>query len=106
MIIISPAKNLNIDEESYIRSETTKPIFKAKTSELLNILKGLKLKEFKDHFINKIIPIMPIKADLLMSKYKISKGKILGDKIKSIEEKWVENNFNISDQEVENILKN
>ena len=66
----------------------------------------LKLKEFKDHFINKIIPIMPIKADLLMSKYKISKGKILGDKIKSIEEKWVENNFNISDQEVENILKN
>ena len=66
----------------------------------------LKLKEFKDHFINKIIPIMPIKADLLMSKFKISKGKILGDKIKSIEEKWVENNFNISDQEVENILKN
>ena len=66
----------------------------------------LKLKEFKDHFIKKIIPIMPIKADLLMSKYKISKGKILGDKIKSIEEKWVENNFNISDQEVENILKN
>ena len=66
----------------------------------------LKLKEFKDHFINKIIPIMPIKADLLMSKYKISKGKILGDKIKSIEEKWIENNFNISDQEVENILKN
>ena len=66
----------------------------------------LKFKEFKDHFINKIIPIMPIKADLLMSKYKISKGKILGDKIKSIEEKWVENNFNISDQEVENILKN
>ena len=49
---------------------------------------------------------MPIKADLLMSKYKISKGKILGDKIKSIEEKWIENNFNISDQEVENILKN
>ena len=44
----------------------------------------LKLKEFKDHFINKIIPIMPIKADLLMYKYKISKGKILGDKIKSI----------------------
>ena len=66
----------------------------------------LKLKEFKDHFINKIIPIMPIKADPLISKYKISKGKILGDKIKSIEEKWVENNFNISDQEVENILKN
>ena len=48
MIIISPAKNLNIDEESYIRSETTEPIFKARTNKLLNILKGLKLKEFKE----------------------------------------------------------
>ena len=48
MIIISPAKNLNIDNESYIRSETTEPIFKARTNKLLNILKGLKLKEFKE----------------------------------------------------------
>ena len=48
MIIISPAKNLNIDEESYIRSETTEPIFKARTNKLLNILKSLKLKEFKE----------------------------------------------------------
>ena len=86
------------DLESEIQTITQQ--FKNRSSE------NEKLKEFKDHFINKIIPIMPIKADLLMSKYKISKGKILGDKIKSIEEKWVENNFNISDQEVENILKN
>ena len=27
---------------------TTEPIFKARTSKLLNILKGLKLKEFKE----------------------------------------------------------
>ena len=49
---------------------------------------------------------MPIGADILMRKYKIPEGKILGDKLKIIEKEWVNNNFKISDQEVENILKN
>ena len=44
---------------------------------------------------------MPIKADILIEKYKIPQGKILGDKIKLIEEEWVNNNFQISDQEIE-----
>ena len=64
-----------------------------------------KLVELKDHFISKITPIMPIKADLLISKFKISEGKTLGSKIKSIEEKWVNNDFRISDEEIENIVK-
>ena len=51
-------------------------------------------------------PIMPIKADNLMLKYKISEGKFLGDKLKMIEEEWVNNNFKISDQQVENIINN
>ena len=51
-------------------------------------------------------PIMPIKADNLMAKYKIFEGKILGDKLKMIEEEWVNNNFKISDQQVENIINN
>ena len=49
----------------------------------------------------KTIPTMPIKADILIEKYKIPQGKILGDKIKLIEEEWVNNNFQISDQEIE-----
>ena len=49
---------------------------------------------------------MPIKADNLMVKYKISEGKVLGDKLKMIEEEWVKNNFQISDQQVENIVNN
>ena len=32
---------------------------------------------------------MPVNANLLMNKYKISEGKLLGQKLKMIEEKWV-----------------
>ena len=59
-----------------------------------------------DYYKDKSIPIMPIGADILMSRYKIPEGKLLGDKLKIIEEEWVNNDFNISEQKVENILKN
>ena len=49
---------------------------------------------------------MPIDADLLMIKYKIPQGKMLGDKLKKIEEQWVNNNFVISSSEIETIVKN
>ena len=49
---------------------------------------------------------MPIGADVLMTKYKIPEGKLLGDKLKIIEREWVKNDFKISDQEVRNIIKN
>ena len=59
-----------------------------------------------DHYKNKPKPIMPIGADVLMTKYKIPEGKLLGDKLKIIEQKWVNNDFKISDQEVKNIIQN
>ena len=59
-----------------------------------------------DYYKNKLVPKMPIGADILMRKYKIPESKLLGDKLKIIEEEWVNNDFKISDQEVENILKN
>ena len=49
---------------------------------------------------------MPIKADLLMSRYNLSAGRSLGNKLKLIEKEWVENNFKITDQQVENIINN
>ena len=49
---------------------------------------------------------MPVSADLLMKKYEIPKGKQLGEKLKMIEKEWVNNNFKISTQEVDSILKN
>ena len=53
---------------------------------------------------NKLIPIMPIKAEVIMTKYRIPEGRHLGSKLKLIEEEWVNNNFHISEQQVENII--
>ena len=54
---------------------------------------------------DKVIPTMPVVANMLMAKYNIPEGKILGNKIKMIEEIWVSNNFNISEKQIQNIVK-
>ena len=41
-----------------------------------------------------------------MKEYKIPEGKQLGMKLKIIEEQWVNNNFEISDQQIKNIINN
>ncbi len=41
-----------------------------------------------------------------MTKFNIPEGKQLGLKLKLIEEEWVKNNFNISDEQVNNIIEN
>ena len=58
-----------------------------------------------DTYKAKEIPTLPIGADLLMSKFKISEGKNLGNKLKKIEETWVQNGFQISDKQVQQIVK-
>ena len=54
---------------------------------------------------DKIKPTMPVGANVLMSKYNIPEGKILGKKLKSIEELWVQNGFQISDKQIQKIIK-
>ena len=49
---------------------------------------------------------MPVSADFLMKKYKISEGRQLGEKLKIIEKEWVENNFQISDHQIDSIFNN
>tara|TARA_A100001015_G_scaffold170958_1_gene190003 strand:- start:292 stop:1566 length:1275 start_codon:yes stop_codon:yes gene_type:complete len=61
-------------------------------------------KELINYYEKKITPIMPVNADFLMKKYKIPEGKQLGDKLRIIEDHWVENNFKISDEDVDNIF--
>ena len=64
-----------------------------------------KLIKLMKTYQDKVIPAMPVEANLLMNKYDIPEGKTLGSKLKMIEEIWVSNNFNISDKQVEKIAK-
>ena len=62
------------------------------------------LSELSQFFKDKIPPKMPVGADLLMTKYQIPEGKQLGIKLKKLEEAWIENNFKISEKQIENIV--
>ena len=57
-----------------------------------------------NNFKTKVKPTMPFGAKLLMSEYNIPKGKILGNKLKIIEEEWVNNNFKLSNEQLNDIL--
>ena len=74
-------------------------IFKSKNvnKKLINLINFFKDKE---------VPIFPIKAKNLMEKYNISEGKLLGIKLKKIEEKWINNDFKVSEKEVVQVLEN
>ena len=64
-----------------------------------------KLIKLIEVYKNKVIPTMPIGANVLMTKYNIPEGKILGNKLKIIEEMWVKNGFQISDKQIQKIIK-
>ena len=58
-----------------------------------------------DFFKDKEIPIFPIKAKNLIEKFDISEGKLLGIKLKKIEEKWINNDFKVSEKEVSQVVE-
>ncbi|MDB3974838.1 CCA tRNA nucleotidyltransferase [Candidatus Pelagibacter sp.] len=64
-----------------------------------------KLIKLIEVYKDKVIPSMPIGANTLMAKYNIPEGKILGNKLKMIEEAWVENGFAISEKNIQKIAK-
>ena len=74
------------------------------------LLKSRKIDQNFDELIklykHKEVQKIPIGAEVLMTKFNIPEGKQLGLKLKLIEEEWVKNNFNISDEQVNNIIKN
>ena len=64
-----------------------------------------KLLSLLELYKNKVTPSLPVGADLLITKYKIPEGRRLGSMLKLIEEEWVRNNFEISDKQIDNIVK-
>tara|TARA_B110000444_G_scaffold2288_1_gene2053 strand:- start:41 stop:1315 length:1275 start_codon:yes stop_codon:yes gene_type:complete len=65
-----------------------------------------KLLNFIDQFQSKVLPAMPISAKVLMENYNIPEGKNLGNKLKKIEEEWVNNNFQLSENQINKIANN
>ena len=47
---------------------------------------------------------MPVGAKILISKYKIPEGKTLGNKLKLIEEEWVNNDFKLTEKQIDEII--
>ena len=41
-----------------------------------------------------------------MKKFNLLEGKKLGDYLKLVEKHWIDNDFNISEEEIEKIIKN
>ena len=64
-----------------------------------------KLFSLLELYKNKVTPSLPVGADLLITKYKIPEGRQLGSMLKLIEEEWVRNNFEISEKQIDNIVK-
>ena len=64
-----------------------------------------KLLKLIEIYKNKILPSFPVGANMIMTKYNIAEGKMLGNKLKLIEETWVQNNFQISDKQIKKIIK-
>jgi len=64
-----------------------------------------KLIKLLEVYKDKVIPIMPITANMLMTKHNVAEGKILGDTLKMIEEIWINNGFKVSDKEIKKITK-
>ena len=61
--------------------------------------------DLKKYFIELQIPVMPVKAEYLIEKFDLKEGKLLGSIIREIEEHWLNNNFKISNDKIEDIVK-
>ncbi len=104
-----------INSKTFTKNSMNKVFYYQGKEAVLDILNYRKVKSKKEanlleelcnYYENKGAPIMPINANLLMKKYEIPQGKQLGEKLKIIEEEWVNNDFKISDNEVDNIVNN
>jgi poly(A) polymerase len=63
-----------------------------------------KILKLIEKYQSKNQPLMPFGAKFLMEKYQIPEGKNLGTKLKNIEEEWVNNNFKLSEKQINKIV--
>ena len=63
-----------------------------------------KLIELKNFFANKTPPKFPVKAKDLIENYKLKEGRELGEKLKKIEEFWIQNDFKLKNEDIDKII--
>ena len=107
--------SLNKDSTKIFNKKDLQKIFyyegKSSTIDLIdfNLLyfkESKKLSELKTYFEKLDKPEFPIKAQLLINDYGLKEGRELGQKLKNLEMKWIENNFNLSKKDMEKVLSN
>ena len=107
--------SLNKDSTKIFNKKDLQKIFyyegKSSTIDLIdfNLLyfkRSKKLSELKTYFEKLDKPEFPIKAQLLINDYGFKEGRELGQKLKNLETKWIENNFNLSKKDMEKVLSN
>ncbi len=107
--------SLNKDSAKIFNKKDLQKIFyyegKSSTIDLIdfNLLyfkQSKKLSELKTYFEKLDKPEFPIKAQLLINDYGLKEGRELGQKLKNLEMKWIENNFNLSKKDIEKVLSN
>ena len=92
-------KNLYFDgKESVLDIINFKIITTKKIDQKLVILKNL--------FENKNLPKFPIETKNLMKEYDLIEGKTLGKKLRLLEEFWVNNDFKITKDQIDEIVRN
>ena len=103
--------NKSNDKNTFSKNNLQKIFYFQGKSYLLDVIdfqlfrfnkRSYKLIELKKHFEKLEKPMFPIKAKIIMEKYNLKEGKELGQKLKYLENLWLENSFNISEKEVEN----
>ena len=101
-------------KDFFTRKNLSKILLKNGKENLIDILdyKILTSKKNKDYFIGLKkyfiefkIPVMPIKAKDLIERFNLKEGKLLGSILKEIEEHWLNNNFKISNDQIEDVVK-
>ena len=60
----------------------------------------------KSLFVNKPKPVFPVKANYLINSFNLKEGKTLGEKLKKLENFWIDNNFKISKKDIIKVVNN
>ena len=106
----------NIKENNFFKYKNFSKLHYLHDIKLINDLIDLKImysKKYIQKFINlkneinkRAKPEFPIKANYLIEKFNFKEGKNLGDKLKELENIWINNDFEINEEQIKKSIVN